>query len=1281
MRMIRRSLILVSLLCSFGHVFAHVPVGVIIDRSSTSVTITYNPQITIDTSADASVLNPQIKHASYAQDATGRRAWRVLVDIDIPANTDLRLVTTNIRSHADQRPLLDVNQLPVEVRARTTVSDAAVYVHKVERTRRGTRATIAIHAAYGNAASTTLLRSCSARFDIVPFAAEVKPAAKRSASIQADERYDAMYRVNVDDEGIYRISADELRRAGISTSADAARTIKVFGNGSQPLSEVQTGCEQRTLVEQPIIVRTTSSGEIDHILFYAQGIRGWSTTSSGVEHVLHPYTTSGGYLVALSPSPGLRAQPESVPATPVINRPQTVTSAVVFEEELVSPYNSGSGRRWYGRSFEQTTPYTVTTPLPGLARTGTVYYRAAVGSRSSASGAMTVSENGKQVAQRVLARNGFYMDAYCGRTEGVFAASQIASDDRSLVRFSYTSTDKSASGFLDWLEIHYPRAPLANNGELMFWSDSTLSGTTEYDVNGFSGTPIGFDVTDPHRPVLLENVTGTGGMFTLRLDLERGTPHRFFVASATRSASLQRITYSNLRSSPANVDMIVITHPELKESALQYAAYRTANDGLTITVVTTEEIFNEFSYGMQDPTAIRDYLARAALTWTTPAQYVLLWGDGHFDYKGITTQATNFVIPYESDEPDDNNYGLYTHTTDDYFARIEGENATPDLAIGRMPITSERVGEAMLAKIKRYEHEMSDDLWRTRLTMIADDGPTSDGTDGPRHLNQSERLATMYVPPVMQDKKIYLVEYPTENIPRGRRKPGAADDFISTTNTTGGLLVNWIGHGNPRVWAHEQVFTRETTVPLLNNNSKLFFLTAATCDFARFDIADLQSGAEDLVLSEQGGAIGIFSASRVVLSDENAAINEFFYETAFTRNADGRFPRLGDVMQRVKRQFSNENDQKFFLLGDPSMRLLIPDRTVAFTSINGESVTDTTNVQLQALSTVRITGGVTLLNSTVLDTTFNGVVTLSLFDSDVNMAVTDVDGLVSKFVRLGPGLNRSSYPIVNGRFEAEFVVPKDISFRTKNGNLYGYAASEDERYAMGVTNRVTVNGISDEVFTDDEGPSIAIYMDSRRFLSGDLVRKNPILIVDLKDATGVNTTGIGVGHNLEATFDEGALVEDLTSTFTTSLTDSRAGTAQKQIFGLPAGVHTVRVRSWDVLNNVSEASTIYRTADEDATFAGEVSNSPNPFSSSTTITYKHNQPGPFTAELRLYDLDGRVLRTEDMNVTSMASAEWTWDGRDDAGDHLSTGVYTCVITLRSSTGSSTVTSGKLLLLR
>lgn len=1229
-------------------------------------------------------LVPHIDGARFRQSAdAAHRQWVVTFDIPIPGEHSFSLLgSSSTSSPVDLE--LKAGYTPEEVVIPTEppiAADISVFYSGIARDQHLARVECVV--AETKNGQTIVRNSFRGSIQINDNISAV-PLNKTEA-VQGFDPLGDVYSFTIQEEGVYRITAQQLKDAGIPTDAQAAKQLHIYGRGGTELDEVVESTSNRNLIEQEIMVRTNADGSVSEVVFYASGPDGFRWGSKYAEHYIHHYASSAGYLLTVGGEDGLRSVQRPAESGTPDNRPLTVKGYVFNEEEIVNPYNSGSGRKWLGKTIENKGSLTITTILPGFVATGTVEYRMMVAHRGTSNGTFTVFENGEPLGQRVLIPVPKYMDTYSGGLAGSLYANTLSADGRSILRFQYSNSDASASGLLDWFEISYPRGMIAQNNQFSFFSDPDLSGISEYTVNGFSGTEIyAFDVTDRANPIRVENAAPSGGLCTIRESFDSVGIRRYFITSRIQSVELHKVSFANLRALPLNTEVIVITHSALRSSADLFAQYRRQASGLSVGVVNIEDIYNEFSYGIMDPTAVRDYIRHAFTEWYTKPQYVLLWGDGHYDFKGISTTAPNYVIPFESLDPDDMNWGLSTHTTDDFFVRVAGNDTRIDVAVGRLPITSNASGEQMLEKIRQYEEESSDDDWRTRVGLVADDGATSYGSDGSIHLDQSENLARWYIPESILPRKVYMVEYPTENIAKGRRKPSVTSEYISSVNTTGLLVLNWVGHGNPRVWAHELIFERETTPSMMTNNNKYFLVTAATCDFARFDHTETQSGSEVLVMMKGAGAIAAFSAARVVFSFDNAEINQEFYKNLFDIDPDGSVPTLGDVMFRVKQKLSGSNDEKFLLVGDPTMSLSIPNYQVAFDTINGSAISSASDIVIKALSTVTISGHISKPNLSSADESFNGIATVSLLDAERSITVVDNDiySTVNRFTVRGAALSRGTFKVERGMFTATFVVPKDIAFSSSNARLYGYAISDDKRKAKGSTSKLVVDGFASNTYQDVAGPDISLYMDSRFFASGDVVRNSPILIVDLADETGINATGIGIGHDIEAIFDNRAQVQILTSDFTTSLESPLKGSAAKQIFGLQPGIHIVRVRAWDVLNNMSEAYTTFRiAASDEGIVTSWVMNYPNPFSESTTVRFRHNVSLPFTARVRIYDMQGRIVSENEMEMLDMQTAEYVWDGSDTDGNRLGSGVYNCVVTITDRSGITTDVAGKLALIR
>ena len=165
--------------------------------------------------------------------------------------------------------------------------------------------------------------------------------------------------------------------------------------------------------------------------------------------------------------------------------------------------------------------------------------------------------------------------------------------------------------------------------------------------------------------------------------------------------------------------------------------------------------------------------------------------------------------------------------------------------------------------------------------------------------------------------------------------------------------MNYIGHGSRDLWAHEQVFVKDVSVPEFTNN-KFFFLTAATCEFGYCDMTSGQSGAEMLLLKENGGAIGVLTASRPAFSTQSSVLNEaFFTYMLLSRRDTLNLPiPIGKAYFLAKMDKTDANDKKYHLFCDPSLRLNLPQNQGQIDKINNMVLN--TNVQIRALEKVNI---------------------------------------------------------------------------------------------------------------------------------------------------------------------------------------------------------------------------------------------------------------------------------------------------------------------------------------
>ncbi len=1078
------------------------------------------------------------------------------------------------------------------------------------------------------------------------------------------------HRISVESEGIYRIDASVLQEAGIPINSIDPGTIKMYGNGGRMLPEDITADRPDDLVEIAIYVHGENDGSFDagdYIIFYGTGTIVWDYNPEErlYKHQHNYYTDRNKYFLTYGGSPGKRmaAEPSLQESNPI--RPQYFISRLVHRNPRINLL--GSGREWVGESFSPGGVTTFSNTLYGFNPIVPIRYRIQTAARSPAQTRFGIEDQGVNLG--VISMSGVNLASDDGRyasrgAEALMSRSGSLPENGSELRFEYDGGAQS-EGFLEWFEIHYPRRFEARDDYLKFSAPDT-TGVVEFTVQGFTTTQITvYDVTDHSSVQRISNATIEDRLIRFQSQLESGRPSKFAAVASDGYlpvSEFKPVDNSNLRGISQGAEFIIIAHPDLLGEAERLRQHRESftPNRLTTTVVDVNHIYNEYSGGLLDPTALRDFLYHAYNSWQTQPRYVLLFGAGSFDYRRLLGQRENYIPSWQTVESLSR---ILTYTTDDFFVQFSPNSTRPSLAIGRLNAINQEDARIMVDKIINYETRSDFGPWRNLITYIADDGLTTRGGDeGRTHTAQSEQLARQFTPPAFEREKIYMIEYPAENTALGRRMPEVNKAIVNSFNR-GTLIMNWTGHGNPRVWAYEWIFVKENTIPQLTNRDRLTFVTAATCDFSRLDDPREQSGGELLVSWENGGAIGVLSPSRIVYGTLNAQFNNSFYLNILTPFQSGVYRRIGDAVFATKQTYNRINDIKFVLLGDPTIRLHIPTHDASVDKINGDSVVGT--VTLKALQKITIDGTIRRPDGAMKED-FNGRMFVNVYDSDKEVSVDRPRWRGFSFTVPGNVIFRGESSVTQGSYSSSFIVPKDISHEGGAGRIALYFW-EDKVDGRGFTRDIVLGGIDTTVTPDTEGPEIAIFLDNRNFRSGDLVSERPFLLVDLFDESGINISGGGVGHRIEAWLNDGDGI-DLTDYYTGAVDSYQEGSIEYQLEELESGPHHLRMRAWDVYNNSSIEEIFFNVAASDKLSIQNVYNYPNPFQRETVFTFQHNQNSPIDVEVKVYTVAGRLIaHLREYSVTDRF-VRIPWNGFDNDGDRIANGVYFYKVLARTVDG-------------
>jgi hypothetical protein len=1113
------------------------------------------------------------------------------------------------------------------------------------------------------------------------------PRARKAALANSVLASGPWFRFTVGESGMYMLTGQTLLAAGVPSSADPG-TIRIYGNGGfeTPLPPLAPAVDD--LMENAVYVTDGGTqGQLDpsdQIVFYGRNTREWSydPVSKSFSHYINRFAEADVYWLTYGGGPSRKMQEVPSLNTPSALRPGTVLGKIFREDEKVNILASGPD--WLGQMFNSGDAMTYVHPLPGLDVSQSIHYKFNIGSCSSGNSRFTVGEHSTQIASVGL--GGTDVGGY-GSSQfinAILTADQVPnfSDGLSQLRFTYTSSSSSGNGYIDWYEILYHRFLAAQNDRFGFTTQDT-SGIAEYSMTGFSGGPVVvFDVTrfDSARIVTSPFISADTCRF--QVQLTAGSPREIAAVGPGGwliPGPLVSVPNQNLHGDPAEAASIIITHQDFMSAAQRLKAYREQPgiNSLTTIVVDVQQIYNEFGGGMLTPAAIRNYLRYVSANWSLPPRYVLLFGDGDYDFKRILGESSpNWLPPWEKPG---SFVPYYTFPWDDAFGIFTGSDRV-NLGIGRLTVRSLQEATTVVDKIIEYEQHGVADPWKLRFTFVADDGPQAPGVnDGMIHTQQADGIAGM-VPLLFEKRKIYLYEYPTVYAAGGRRKP-EVNAAIRNQINQGTLILNFTGHGNPRLWTHEAVFVRETDFPLLGNKGKYFFLVAATCNYSDFDMVDEQSGGEILVSMPQAGAIGTFSATGPVFAPNNYDLNVTLYENLFQEDSTGRVlpQRLGDIVYRTKQIRNDPNSQKYFLIGDPALVISFPRFMATVDSINGVPASQTT--QLKALERATIAASVRD-TATGGFTPFTGSAQVVVYDANRSVTLTDPDTHASyTYSASGSALFRGDESITGGLLNARFIVPKDISYSNDFGRItmYFWNSSTD---GAGYTTNIRIGGTDTTSPGDTRGPAISLFIDSRGFRPGDVVSASPLFIADLRDSSGINTSGAGVGHRLEAWLDDNAESIDLSEYYKSKKDSFTAGTVEYPLGTLAEGTHKIRLRAWDTYNNPSTGETVFDVMTGMGLQLVNVFNYPNPFSSSTIFMFEHNQVTGIDAEVRVYTVAGRLIQTLRQTNTLGTVVKIPWDGLDKDGDRPANGIYLYKVSAKTSDGRfSSEAFGKLSIIR
>jgi uncharacterized repeat protein (TIGR01451 family) len=452
--------------------------------------------------------------------------------------------------------------------------------------------------------------------------------------------------------------------------------------------------------------------------------------------------------------------------------------------------------------------------------------------------------------------------------------------------------------YLDAFDLAYARTYEAVDDALAFRGGANPRVT----VAGFTSPAIRvFDLSTPLRPRLVRGVLVGGGAGAYTVTFRPEDPARPYVAvsdNGAGAAALSPWTTTGLGRGTNAADYLVITDDALLAAARSLASYR-ASQGLRTKVVTVRAIMDEFNSGFLDPAVIRSFLSWIRGAWAVAPRYVLLAGDGSYDYRDRQGFADCLVPPAMVPTP----YGLFA--SDTWYADAAGSHV-PSFALGRLPARTNAELQAAVDKIVAYEAAPTGP-WE-QATLFAADDPDAGGAFTADSNGLIALLPAEYQPPKASTD--YLAEHGL----------GTARGLLLGGVSAGVSLVSYVGHAGFGQLADEGLLLTED-VTGMTNGPRLPLFTLFSCLAGSFSEPGALNIGEALVLQPGGGAAAVLAPTGLAIDDASVRLAREFLALRYP--AGGRLGDLWlDAATAYGAAYGGDTTLDIYgILGDPALVL------------------------------------------------------------------------------------------------------------------------------------------------------------------------------------------------------------------------------------------------------------------------------------------------------------------------------------------------------------------------
>ncbi|MFQ5615432.1 MAG: C25 family cysteine peptidase, partial [Anaerolineales bacterium] len=751
------------------------------------------------------------------------------------------------------------------------------------------------------------------------------------------------YEVAVDQDGLYRLTYAALQAAGMDVGNVDPSTFHLYNHG------------------QSVAIYVFGEGDGsfdpgDYVVFYGEKFRGdilaaryadtitrddgdpannwfWRCINDGcdLDELFELYTDDNVYSLTEGGTPG--------PRMPALDGTPNDTAPI--PDSHYTTVRTEQSNYWWSWEFEDEDIWfwdqiqQLTTILPFTATYTTTLTALAAGSYTATIHAEAASRNSTNGSPdhhtRFTLNSTVVDDAYWDGIARYSFQTQVQQSDLlegenqfhlTMLPDVYTGTTRM---YFDFFEITYARQFQAEGDQLLF--SRNVSGTWQYEIGNFVTNTIEvYDVTEPFTPTRVLNPAVTGsGTYTVSFEVTGGTQASYAVVGANAIQSPKSILYyqpPDFANMP-EADYIFVTHEDFIAALQPLVNHRTAQ-GLSVAVIDVDDLYREFNDGIYNPIAIRNFLAYAFASWQTPPTYVTLVGNGHWNFKGDGAASETYSNPPPIYMPPNLAYidpwqGLVDSAN--LLATLVGDDTIPDLLIARIPVNDAAELGVVVDKTISYETSPVQD-WQRNITFVTDNTPDDAGD----FVALAEGIIDDYLDPnpYFQPIRIYQNDFgcTTSGSPECNAVTYAITDTI---NTTGTLLVNYIGHASLNRWSGEQIIVNADITQTLYNDGQFPIILSMTCLDGYWTYPNIPSLVEDFLRWDGRGAVATFSATGLGVATGHDDLQRGFFDSLFN---NGEW-QMGTAALQAKIRLESTSSNldlvhTFTTFGDPALRINSP---------------------------------------------------------------------------------------------------------------------------------------------------------------------------------------------------------------------------------------------------------------------------------------------------------------------------------------------------------------------